>query len=458
MKNSNKWWFTWIIFTLALLGYYSKSLNGVEGYDRAAFLPGKTSDGHYQIEKKCETCHGEGFDDKETLQKSCVRCHSKELKKNNDSHPKKKFTNPRNADRVALLDARYCTTCHSEHNTDKTNTMGVTLPEDYCFICHKDIAKNRPSHKGMSFDSCDDAGCHNYHDNKALYEEYLVKHSKQNKYLSKMVLPEKNLKAYFQEKNDKFKTILTPEDIDSPEEINFSQKIIYQWQKSSHSKSGVNCKACHEANDGWLYKPGIDSCKTCHKKEAESFLSSKHGMRIAEGLPPMKVSEARSTMHKDAKNKIVNCQSCHSDHDFNTKTASIDACLNCHADKHSKAYKKSKHYRAYLTLESNGESKSINQGVSCATCHMPRVTIYDNYKKRILVDHNQNNTLRPNEKMIRSVCMNCHGLKFSLESLADKTLINNNFDGSPSRENKGIEMAMIREDLKRRGLIKDNKE
>jgi len=450
--KTNKWWIIWVAFTLALAAYYANSLTGD---DKDVFLPGNASDGHYQIEKKCDTCHGDGFDDKETLQKSCVRCHSKELKAINDSHPKKKFTNPRNADRVALLDARYCTTCHIEHKTDKTLSMGVTLPEDYCFICHKDVAKNRPSHKGMSFETCDDAGCHNYHDNKALYEEYLVKHNDQKNHLDNIALPKKDLKKVFQEKNEKFKITLTEKDIDSPEEIEISQKIVYQWQTTAHAKSGVNCKDCHNKKSEWVFKPSVKLCSKCHDKESEGFLASKHGMRLAEGLPAMKVKQARIPMRSDAGHKSIDCQSCHSDHSFNTKNAAIKACLNCHDDKHSKSYKKSQHYRSYLLSQNSSNSK--DQGVTCATCHMPRISIYENYVERTLVDHNQNNTLRPNEKMVRAVCMNCHGLKFSLESLADNTLIENNFNGTPKRENKGFEMAMIREELKRKGLIKDDK-
>ena len=44
------------------------------------------------------------------------------------------------------------------------------------------------------------------------------------------------------------------------------------------------------------------------------------------------------------------------------------------------------------------------------------------FRKRI-VQHNQNETLRPNEKMIRTVCLNCHGTSFSIDSLADDELI-----------------------------------
>jgi len=414
----NKWWLAWVVFSLLFTAFY---MNALVGKDKSVFLPGDTTSGHYQIEQQCEVCHGDGFDDQATLQKSCMRCHGVELKQVEDSHPKSKFTDPRNADRLAILDARYCVTCHVEHKAAKTQAMGVTLPEDYCFLCHQDVAKNRPSHQGMGFETCDDAGCHNYHDNKALYEDYLLKHMDQADHLPEMQLPEKNLQQFFHAKDEKYKKVLTAEDMDFPENISMNQRTIYQWQSTAHATSGVNCLACHDKQGEWQFKPNVQICKQCHDQESAGFLAGKHGVRLAQELPAMTVKQARLRLHDDAEDKSVHCQSCHSDHAFNTEKAAVDACLKCHADEHSQAYKKSKHYRVWL-LSKSDQSQSA-EGVTCATCHLPRRIISDGGIKRVLVDHNQNNTLRPNEKMVRSVCMNCHALKFSLESLADNELI-----------------------------------
>ena len=111
------------------------------------------------------------------MQKACVSCHGAALKLANNSHPAKKFTDPRNADRLAKLNATLCVTCHREHQPEITGAMGVTLPGDYCFLCHQDIGKERPSHKGLPFSGCTAAGCHNFHDNRAIYEDFLVKHA-----------------------------------------------------------------------------------------------------------------------------------------------------------------------------------------------------------------------------------------------------------------------------------------
>ena len=59
------------------------------------------------------------------------------------------------------------------------------------------------------------------------------------------------------------------------------------------------------------------------------------------------------------------------------------------------------------------------------------------------VDHNQNDHLRPRDKMVRSSCMECHGLAFSLDSLADPALVTTNYRGRPSREVESIHFATV---------------
>lgn len=86
-----------------------------------------------------------------------------------------------------------------------------------------------------------------------------------------------------------------------------------------------------------------------------------------------------------------------------------------------------------------------DQAVSCATCHLPRETRRVKGHEKVWVNHNQNHNLRPNEKMIRSVCMDCHGLGFAIDALADQDLIQRNFTGRPAERIPSIEMAIKRE-------------
>jgi hypothetical protein len=46
--------------------------------------------------------------------------------------------------------------------------------------------------------------------------------------------------------------------------------------------------------------------------------------------------------------------------------------------------------------------------------------------------------------MLRSVCMSCHGLAFSMDSLADTDLVRRNFNGKPQSRVASLEMAKKR--------------
>lgn len=163
-------------------------------------------------------------------------------------------------------------------------------------------------------------------------------------------------------------------------------------------------------------------------------------MRLGAGLSPMLPSLARLPMAEESAHRSVGCNSCHAAHKFDTRRAAADACLGCHADKHSLAYKASPHF-ALWRAEIDG-SAAVGSGVSCATCHLPRLAEDVAGARAVRVQHNQNANLRPNEKMIREVCMSCHGLGFSIDALADAKLVEANFRGRPARHVESIDMAV----------------
>lgn len=115
--------------------------------------------------------------------------------------------------------------------------------------------------------------------------------------------------------------------------------------------------------------------------------------------------------------------------------------MGCHDDRHTNEYKASPHY-ALLLREAAGELPA-GSGVTCATCHMPKLES-EQEPGEFHTQHNQNANLRPNEKMIRTVCLDCHGLQFALDALADPALIENNFQGRPSVSIDSIKMAIER--------------
>lgn len=442
MKN---WpWLAWIAVMICMSGYLTFRLFGP---DRRVFLPGRTTSGHYQIELACTACHTPGTGVKED---ACYNCHAAELKAVNDSHPKSKFSDPRNADLLKIIKADNCVTCHREHVPDQTRAMGVTVPDDYCFHCHQQTLADVASHKNFKFDSCATAGCHNFHDNTALYKDFLLKHASEPRTKDSAVLPKRDLLMFLVESGVMKRTnALAAEQMDAPGAVKSDSRIPHDWASTAHAKAGVNCTSCHlveeKANNAkrWSNKLDYTACATCHKDEVAGFLGGKHGMRLAQKLSPMTPGMARLPMKPEAAHRELSCASCHAPHEFDTRKAAVDSCLACHNDAHSLAYTSSKHFQLWQN-ELNGDS-SAGTGVSCATCHLPREIETSGGEPRVRVQHNQNLNLRPNEKMIRSVCLNCHGLAFSIDALADSELVRTNFTGQPARHIESIDMAQRRQ-------------
>jgi len=464
MGRTAKLWVVWLLSTL-LGGAVLLAAMIFGGPLRANLLIGKTTGGHHQIELACEACHTSPFGGGEVLQEACVGCHKEELAAAKDSHPLKKFRDPRNADRLAKLDATRCVTCHREHKPEITGAMGVTLPGDYCKLCHENVAKDRPSHVGATFDTCASAGCHNYHDNRALYEDFLEQHAGEPDVKEPAVV---ELRVQENEAIEERKPLTTVDAANAPSDKLADHAITGEWLATAHSKAGVNCAGCHapkkkaaaEIAAAWSDHPPAAVCAACHEHEEKSFTQGKHGMRLAAGmksqvaglfgvfrdapLSPMPVALARLPMSEKAEGRELTCVSCHGAHDFDTTEAQVESCTGCHADEHTKAYAGSPHDKLWRAEIAGQGPKGT--GVSCATCHLPRQAIEDpeTYTERIVANHNQNDSLRPNEKMIRSVCMGCHGLQFSIDALADTGLIKRNFTGRPERHIKSIEWVMDR--------------
>ncbi|MFA6266056.1 MAG: cytochrome c3 family protein [Pseudolabrys sp.] len=465
MSRTFMLWTLWITFSVAAALFVLGAI--VYGGPRSFLLIGKTTSGHHQIELACDSCHTSVFGGKEVLQDACVNCHGAALKAENDSHPLSKFTDPRNADRIVGLDARYCATCHQEHRPNITRAVGVTLPDDYCFHCHQDIAHDRPSHAGLAFDTCNSAGCHNFHDNRALYADFLIQHAGEPAQLDKQKLA---LVDFINKVADPIKVpkTLVAADADAPADRRGDAKVIADWSADAHANAGVNCSGCHTRKtepDIWIAAPGIETCKSCHANEATTFVEGKHGMRLRDGmfatkegpfglwkaekLSPMTPAMAELPMKADAAHKDLTCNTCHSAHGYDTTAAQVTACAGCHDDQHTKAYFASPHYDMFKKEVAGAAPRGT--GVSCATCHMPVVERRDEYGTRsVFTMHNQNDNLRPNEKMTRSVCANCHGLQFTLDALADRKLIDTNFNGLPGVHIESIEWAKKRAEEKRK--------
>jgi formate-dependent nitrite reductase cytochrome c552 subunit len=231
---------------------------------------------------------------------------------------------------------------------------------------------------------------------------------------------------------------------DAPKGVRFSDQTVSDWLATAHARAGVNCSGCHQAqpDSAWIERPGERACALCHETETDGFLAGKHGMRLAAELPAMTPAQARLFMQPQAHDSALGCSSCHKAHRFDTRAAAAEACGGCHADEHTRAYASSPHAQLWRK-ELAGEAPS-GSGVSCASCHLPRIPHRAPEGRRILVQHNQNDNLRPNEKMLRPVCMNCHGLGFSIDALADPDLVARNFRGQPARRIGSLGMVAER--------------
>lgn len=421
--------------------------------DRSYFLTGETTHGHYQIQLECQSCHTEPFSTQEQMQTSCEKCHAEELDKINDSHPEKKFLDPRNAELTDKLDARLCTTCHKEHKPEITRKYGVTLAPDFCIHCHRDIAEDKPNHQDFEFKTCATSGCHNFHDNTMLYEKFLAKHLDEPKNLKSQQLPSRTgVKRWLKKhKLKEFYSVPEP-DLNFSDEVTSIQnkeafdKATQLWRLSVHAKTNTQCSNCHtdEAYPSFQIDNIESTCHDCHKKQHETFIQGKHGMRLSLGLSPISTQHSIKQVNRD-EFKVLGCVSCHSPHSVNVVDAAVDSCLECHQDKHSRNYKQSKHFELWIK-ENSGDLKP-GSGVSCASCHLPRLK----KGKRVDVIHNQNWNLQPNTKMLRKVCMNCHGLEYSLSALSDDFLVEKNFVGSSNYDHPTFKL--IRERLKKKTKV-----
>ncbi len=408
-------WICWLIMTLAFGVYFAMLIARIGSGTRAdastLLTPGSMTHGHHQIELACDACHTPWMS---VRQDACTQCHAAELERVDDSHPTIKFEDLGKWDLVKKLDARQCITCHIEHRPEQTRAMGVTLPTDYCAHCHADVGENRATHQGLAFNTCLNSGCHNYHDNSGLFEKFLLEHINTPDVLEKPAVIQSDFLSRFMATLDQ--PALKPLEEyahDAPDD-QVTGTLLAEWHDTAHAKAGVNCSACHQRDNTWTHQPDHRACQSCHDRQVDGFLDSRHGMRLALNFTAMTPKQARIPMKAQAANQTMTCNACHGAHRFERRTAAVESCMACHDDTHTRAYLDSPHHRLWKK-ELNG-TLPRGQGVSCATCHMPTITFKDEEGNGgIFVSHNPNDHLRPNAKMIRSSMHRMPWHEFHLE-------------------------------------------
>ncbi|MBE7384316.1 MAG: cytochrome c3 family protein [Leptolyngbya sp. SIO1E4] len=205
-----------------------------------------------------------------------------------------------------------------------------------------------------------------------------------------------------------------------------------QWQSSTHALNQVNCSSCHQnaETQDFVAHPDQESCRTCHEQAVDTFLLGKHGIRLLEGGTPLQPAMARLPMQAAAHDLQMTCGTCHDVHSVNTVQAAVDSCLTCHSDPHSLNYENSQH--AQLFAADRSLPRPTGTSVSCATCHLPRHEVKAGEGSITRVNHNNTYTLLPRDRMVQEVCMNCHGVEYSYNSIFDDDLVEANFDHPPS--------------------------
>ena len=217
------------------------------------------------------------------------------------------------------------------------------------------------------------------------------------------------------------------------------------WQTSAHALNDVNCASCHQNSETkeFVAVPTHESCQSCHEQAVDTFLLSKHGIRLLEDRKPLTPAMARLPMQHDAMQSQMNCNACHDVHSANTVEASVDACLTCHNDNHSLNYQNSRH--AELFAASRELPRPGSGAVSCSTCHLPRITHGQGDSAVVKVNHNNTYNLKPQDRMVGDVCMNCHGLEYSYNSIFDPELVEANFDRPPTLEMQTFDLMKAAE-------------
>ncbi|VEP16737.1 Cytochrome c552 [Hyella patelloides LEGE 07179] len=215
------------------------------------------------------------------------------------------------------------------------------------------------------------------------------------------------------------------------------EEIEQQWQSSAHALAEVNCSSCHqdEATKQLVAKPTAESCRSCHENSVETFLLGKHGIRTLESLSPLTPAMAHLPMKDSAKDLQMNCNSCHNVHSVNTAVAATDSCLTCHNDNHSLNYQNSPHGGIIKNLSTL--PRPNERAVTCATCHLPRTIVGET----VLVNHNNTYTLLPRDRMVKEVCLNCHGVEHAYNSIFDDEIVEANFAHPPTQKMQTFELV-----------------
>ena len=343
--------------------------------DKTALLPGRTTDAHHQIEMECSACH-------------------------TNEKVENIFT-------TSGVTNESCNNCHAQDLTafsDSHPTRKFKNPENAVFTDH--------------IDALNCITCHSEHNAKITGEMSVTIPADYCAHCHSVTL--ETLDSH---KNLPFDTCATAgcHNYHDNTALEPSFLLKHYGEPKLLDTPSILASTAEPCPDPWLPTSTAQNCASCHDDTMTDFKKGKHGMRFAfPHLSPMTPGKARVPMKDAAAHTAMDCRSCHQpSQKSNPLFASQNSCLQCHDDDHSKNHQHSAHF---------------NVGVTCATCHMPR----EERDGESFVIHDNTANLRPNEKMIKNVCIDCHGLQFSMDAMTDTALLENNFSTSPTKTHPGI--------------------
>lgn len=245
---------------------------------------------------------------------------------------------------------------------------------------------------------------------------------------------------------------------------NTTPGIVTQWKNSQHYQAQVGCNTCHKAqkddldayeHNGFIVSkhPNAADCQSCHAKQTEEFLKSKHaalGTHLGMDAnmnwrkPPiygktMGCVACHAGMGNYWPDKTVgDCTSCHAKHEYSIAQArKPEACAQCHMGQdHGNwdAYQDSKHGMIWAANKESWDWNFKAGAVAtpfdapvCSTCHMegaPGLEPTHDISARIAWRQSSPISFRtvwggegwqPKRARMEQVCYQCHSKPFVKE-------------------------------------------
>jgi len=403
------------LITLTSVVVTAVMVSAITGSKMSMFRPGPMFDGHQRFADGCFACHEKwsGVDDRK-----CLSCHENFI--GVDTHGAARMVNPVRAVVPERLASASCVTCHREHRSIEAKS-GYTGPPGLCAMCHPKRRLNE-GHAGFDPESCSTPSCHRYHFN--IGADDFARADK------RVILPRSKV---VEAPSGGEHVGIVSAGVNKMRRTVFYKSnpvIMAQYQISPHYGTQATCDRCHKgkirtsAQRAAINKrPGARVCMECHPVQTRGYGSGRHGAHDLQGLEPF-----------TDPGQQVGCGGCHDVHSLGMQEARRRACERCHArSAHVANYSKSGHYRY---LSDPVFSYKPMTGVDCAGCHMPRLE-----RNGSATEHNESWLVSTRERMAVYVCVRCHGLAFSLQSLYDPKVVRSNFTIAPTTEPPGLAYA-----------------